>query len=120
MAPAGGFCADGRFQRQRRIVTFAAADADGGRGMEQMRVLRCNRRSPFTKRRNIVENPESAPVRRDHQVVAMNHEVADRTDRQIILQRLPVIAIVKRNVNAQFRSSEKQSLAPGSSRTACT
>ena len=56
-------------------------------------------RRDVAQRTHVVEHPESAAVRADHQIVHvivdMKHHVADRRARQIQPQRLPVIAVVE-------------------------
>ena len=56
-------------------------------------------RRDVAQRTHVVEHPESAAVRADHQIVhvivGMKHHVADRRARQIEPQRLPVIAVVE-------------------------
>src|SRR5439155_10249748 len=54
---------------------------------------------------------KAAPVRGDNQVVSVNREVAHRAWRQVELQRLPMISIIKRDENSQF-SARKEQPAP--------
>src|SRR4030088_2441382 len=54
------------------------------------------------QRRNVVQNPKRPSVRPDHQIVAVNYEIANRGGGQIHLQWLPMITIVKRNEHAFF------------------
>ena len=63
--------------------------------------------------RDVVENPERAAVRGDDKVIAMNRQVAHGGMRKIQLQRLPVVAVVKRNVYRSFAAGEKQAFARG-------
>src|SRR6266446_7134732 len=44
-------------------------------------------------------------------IVMMNYEVADRSRRQIHLQRLPMVAIVPGHIHSAFGSGKQQSLA---------
>ena len=50
-------------------------------------------------------------MRSNHQIIAMDREIANRSDRQIQLQGLPVIAVIERNVNSEFGSGEEQPFA---------
>ena len=47
------------------------------------------------------------------QIVVMNPEVAHRSVRQIELEGLPVVAIVKRDPHAGFGAGEQQTFANG-------
>ena len=52
-------------------------------------------------------------MRSNDQIVAVNRQIADGSHRQIKLQRLPVVAVVERYINAQFSSGKEQSLFLG-------
>ena len=47
-------------------------------------------------------------MRSDIQIVAVHHDVADRSHRHIILQRLPLVAVVERDIHAEFGAGEQQ------------
>src|ERR1017187_2180090 len=47
----------------------------------------------------------------DDYIVMMDHQVADRSRRQIHFQRLPMVAIVPRHIHGTFHASKEQSLA---------
>ena len=47
----------------------------------------------------------------DDQIVVVDHQVADRRGRHVQPQRLPIVAIVERNINGPLRSGEEQALA---------
>src|SRR6266404_857896 len=61
----------------------------------------------LTKRSDIVENPETASMCCNDQVVTVNCKVAHRNCRQVELKRLPVVAIIKRDKNSKL-SARKQ------------
>src|SRR4029077_12981309 len=61
----------------------------------------------------VIENPERASMRADDEIVAVNGQVAHRGVRQVELQRLPAVAVVKRNENRAFRTGKKQAFALG-------
>src|SRR5207302_8457245 len=67
-----------------------------------------SRVSHLAQRCDVVENPEGASVRRDHQVVTVDREIANRTDRQIELPRLPVLTVVERDISSELGSGEEQ------------
>ena len=71
-------------------------------------------RRDVAQRAHVVEHPEAAAVRPDHQIVhvivGVEHHVADRRARQIQPQRLPVIAVVERNVDGRLGAGEEQAL----------
>ena len=48
-------------------------------------------------------------MRRDRQVLAMHHDVANRRYRHVVLQRLPQIAVVERHVNPKLGAGKEQS-----------
>jgi hypothetical protein len=66
----------------------------------------------LAERGDVVENPEAAAVRSDDQVVQMtirvDVEVADGGARQVLAQRLPVIAIVEADIDRRFCPGEDQ------------
>ena len=66
---------------------------------------------------HIVHDPEATAMGCDHKIVAMHVDIAHGGDRQILLQRLPVRAIVERHEHAALRAGIKQAAAEGSSRT---
>src|SRR5258708_25123044 len=52
-------------------------------------------------------------VRGRNQIVILNDEIADRGTRHVQPQRLPVVAVVERNVDLTFGAGEEESLALG-------
>ncbi len=85
-----------------------------------MRLLLRNGIVVLPQRADVVENPESAAVRRNDQIIVLDDQVVHRRHGQIQLQRLPFPAVVKRYINALLRSGKEQARALGSTRTACT
>ena len=55
----------------------------------------------LTQRRQVIEHPEGATMRRDHEIIIFHDQVVDRRSRQIQLQRLPMRAVVKGNIDAR-------------------
>src|SRR5229473_2510937 len=68
-------------------------------------------RVDLAQRRNVIQDPKGAAVRGDHQIVVMHDEVADRSSGHIEPQRLPGIAIIEGDVDAQFRAGIEQAFA---------
>ena len=105
----------------RREVHRVDVGRDGGRGRssaalhqhggirpEEPRVRARHRGVELTERRDVVEHPERTPVRGDDQVVVPLVEITDRGHRQVELQRLPVVAVVERDVDAELGAGEEQ------------
>ena len=111
IAPSGGFGAVGSsggsgvsvfvFQRTRHAVC----------GLNSTTSCCAVAGVDLPQRRDVVENPDAAAVRADHEVVVLDHQIADRRRRHVQPQRLPVIAIVERDVDLRFGAGEEQSLA---------
>ena len=76
-----------------------------------MRGRRCDARIHLPERRNVVEHPEAAPVRGDHEFVALHDEVGDRDVGHVEPQRLPVRAVVVRDVDAVLSRRVEQTAA---------
>ncbi len=75
---------------------------------KQPGIRRGNVRVHLPQRRHIIEHPKRSTERRDHQIVLMHHQVAHRRHRQTQLQRLPVVPVIKRNVNPFFSARIQQ------------
>ena len=58
--------------------------------------------------RAVVEYPDPATIRADDQVIVMDGEVADDRGGQVAHQRLPVIAVVERDVHAGLGTCEQE------------
>ena len=115
----------GRFvRRQRRVSVQVCANAQRRLRFEQPRVrVRCSRfavrsndvarraAATLPERRDVVEDPEPATMRCNHEIIVLNNEIADRSRRQIQSQRFPIRAVIKRDVNAFFSSGEEQTFA---------
>ena len=65
----------------------------------------------LSQRRHVIQNQIPATMRRRNQVVALHLEIANRTRRHIQPQRLPVIAVVERDIHLRLRSRIQQPLA---------
>ena len=103
----------GEFRRQRRVRVAVPAKTNCFLRSEKMRGGLCHLVIKLPQRREVIKNPERAAVRRNDQVIAVNVEVTHRGVWQIQLQRLPVVAVVERNVDGSFRSREEQTFSHG-------
>ena len=92
---------------------MAFARAEGGIGREEMRVFGGDGGTGLAKRAEVVEDPERAAVRRNDERVIVNDHVVDRRDGEIELERLPVCAVVERNIDAGFGAGVEQAFALG-------
>ena len=102
---------------RRRVVTHRLAFVEFLRVMQAQCGLRLVKneirvrglRAQLPKRRDIIQHPKRAAMRRHHQVIVFHEQVMNRRSRQIQLQRLPVRARIERNENAQLSAGIKQS-----------
>src|ERR1700733_3036468 len=67
-------------------------------------------RRNLPQRRHLVHHPEATAMRRNSKVIAMDNNVAHTRDRHVVLQRLPMLSVVKRNINAKLSSRIKKPL----------
>ncbi len=74
--------------------------AERRRGLVEMHVFRGNRIGELAQRRDIIQDPERAPVGGHDQIVVLNDQVVDRCNREIDLQRAPVRPVVERDKDA--------------------
>ncbi len=95
-------------ERKRSTLLAAGTHPIGHRGPEKIDAALCDGCSHLTQRRDVVHHPEGTAVGRNHEIVAVHREVADRGDGQIELQRLPEGAIVERNVDAALGAGVEQ------------
>lgn len=91
----------------RNLEAAAAARAPRDCGLEQMHIGVAGLRV-FTQGADVIQRPECAPMRGNDEVVILHHQVVDRHSRQVKLQRLPVLAVVKRNINSAFGAGKQK------------
>src|SRR5437763_15064882 len=65
------------------------------------------------QRSNVIKNPKAAAVGRNRQVIGLNDEISHRCRRHVESQRLPIIAVIKRDVDGALSSGEQQSPSLG-------
>ena len=70
-------------------------------------------RRDLTQRRDVIHDPERPPHRRRDEVAVVDLEVGDRRRGQVLLQRLPVLALIERDVHALERAGVQQPLLFG-------
>ena len=90
----------GKFRWKRSFLIVVPADASDGGGTQKRGVGIGDLRAGLAQGREVVENPESAAVGGDDEIVVVDDEVAGVAGGKIQLERLPVVAIVERNVDA--------------------
>ena len=83
-------------------------DAVGVARLEEMRGFARRRPHQLAQRRDVVQDPERAPVGRRDEVAVLDHEVVHRDDRQVAAQRLPVGAIVERHPHPVLGAREQE------------
>src|SRR4029453_19589775 len=66
-------------------------------------------RRQLPQRRDIVHDPERPPHRRRHEVAMVHLDVGHRRRGEVLLQRLPVLALIERHVGALQRTGVEQS-----------
>ena len=88
-----------------------SAIPNGWAGREHVHGRRGQLRLPLAERRQVVEDPERAALGGDDQVVALHDHVGDRDDGQVALERLPVRAVVERDVEAGLGAGVEQAAA---------
>src|SRR6266498_994934 len=63
--------------------------------------------------REVVQDPDRPAVRPDHEIALVDVQIAHRAGGEIEPQRLPMVAVVERNVNAAFGTREQQAATLG-------
>src|SRR5262249_17269452 len=61
----------------------------------------------------VVEHPETTAMRCEDEIVALDHEVVDRSFRQVELQRFPLGTVVIRDEDSGFRSGVEKAFPLG-------
>src|SRR6266581_4090958 len=77
----------------------AAQRAERRARLEQVQRLLRELRLHLVQRREIVEHPERAALRRHDEVIVFDGEISDRHERQVQLEALPVRAIIEADVH---------------------
>ncbi len=80
---------------------------------EELRVRARHLVRQLVQRREVVEDPEGASLRRDEQVAVLHPHVGDRDDREVELERRPVRAVIERDVHPELGPGVQQPLAVG-------
>ena len=115
IAPSGGFGAAGSSGGSGVSVFMFQRTRHASCGLKSIALCALGRRAltarDLPQRRDVVEDPDAAPVRADDQVVVLDDEIAHRRRRHVQPQRLPVVAIVERHVDLRLGSGEEQPLA---------
>ena len=93
----GWVLSSGFVGRKRRVRVGITLQTVGGCWRKKMGNFVRRQISCFAQRRDVIKNPERAPVRADDEVVVVNPEIAHGGVRQIQLQGLPVVAVIERD-----------------------
>ena len=96
------------FGRERCVPADVAPYAYRRIGLEQMHRLIRDGRRHLPQHGTVIENPDAATIAAHNQIVSMERNVAIRRVRQIQLQRLPVVTVIKRDVHPTFGASIQQ------------
>ena len=94
--------------RRRVLVRLLDLRADGRTRREEVGGLAGDLGLPEPQRRQVVEDPERAPLRGDDEVAVLDRKVRDRRDRQVALERLPARAVVEGDVEPGLRAGVEQ------------
>ncbi len=98
-------------RRQRGVSVVVAADAVSYLGGEEKGIGLRDLRDQVPERRDIVENPEGPAVCGHDEVVVMDNQIANGSGRKVEAQRLPVIAVVERDIHRVLGAGEKKAFA---------
>ena len=115
----GRILADRRLGRQRRVLVVVEPHPHRARRREQRHRLAKRVGPKLAQQRQVAEHPDRAALRRDHQIVALDQQVARPRGRQILLQWLPVVAIVEADEYSALgpRVEQPRALRVGAYRT---
>jgi hypothetical protein len=97
------------FGREWSIRVFIAAEPVLSAGLEQRDIGPCCHCRHLTQRRDVVHDPEGATMGADYEIGFVHDEITYRSCRHVAAQRLPVGAIVEREVNGVLSSCVEQS-----------
>ena len=70
-------------------------------------------RAELPQHRKVVQHPDAAAIRADDQIVVMDGDVVVLRDGQVQHQRLPVVAVIERDVYRALRAGEQQTAPLG-------
>ena len=93
----------------RADTSGSYAGAVGFARLEQVCIGARNLIVQLSERGDIIEDPERATVGTEHQIVILDFHVADRNDRQVELQRTPLLTAVERDVDPELAARVEQS-----------
>src|SRR5207247_11180042 len=91
----------------------AEGGAVGVPWLEEMEFLRGEAGSVLPDRREVVQDPEAAAVRRGDQVSVLDREIVQRHRRQVLLEPLPVRPIVEGHPDAALGPGIEEPRAGG-------
>ena len=110
-------------QRDRRLRFFLQVVVDAGGAAEaaavglarrvEHRVRHHRFVGQLVERGQVVEHPEGAALGGDDQVLAVHPQAGDRRHREVVLEPLPVGAVVEGDIEPELGSGVEQSLSVG-------
>src|SRR5439155_3001530 len=96
----GRILTDRLIDRERCVGVLVPAYPDGTGGPVEEGVGRGGGRGGLAQRRDVVQDPAAATVSADDEIAVVHDQVTHRRGRQVEAQRLPVAAVVERDVRA--------------------
>src|SRR2546426_9183163 len=110
IAPSGGFGAWGTSRGNGVLYITFRRTRTASLGLKRWPPPRFGRhgRAELPQHRKVVEHPDAAAIGPDDQIVVMDGDVVVLRDGQVQHQRLPVIAIIERDVHRALRAGEQQ------------
>src|SRR5439155_1117683 len=102
---------DGVYVRAAAERATAPVRAIGVTRLEQVHALARDHAPQLAQRRDIVQNPERASVRRRDEVALLDREIVHRHDREVESERLPVRPVIERHPHAPLAAREQQAAA---------
>ena len=101
--------------RKGRVRIFVPAHPHGSRRAIQIRARgrAGGRLGQLAERGDVVQDPERPAVRGHHEIAVVHHQVAHGGDGQVEPQRLPTIAVVRRDVHPALGAGVQEPAARG-------
>src|SRR6202043_613515 len=92
----------GDLRGKRGVLIFVATHANGDARSKEAWLGRAEMAGEFAKWSDVVENPEGTAVGCGDQIVLLESEIVNGDGGHVQAQRLPVVAVIEREVRALF------------------